>query len=93
MPKDLVGPFNRFTVLEENQDVEKRQAAEDLRLYGSRMEPPESIEVDESMKVAGLPPKRSAPEFSAAVGRPAKVRKKSNNKTFNYDTVTAMDWN
>ena len=93
MPEDLVGPFTRITVPEEDQDVEKRQAAKDLRLYGSRMEPPESIEVDERMKLAGLPPKRSASEFSAAVGRPAKVRKKSNNITFSYDTVTAIDWN
>lgn len=37
--------------------MEKRQAAEDLKLYGSRVEPPESIEVDESIRLAGLPPK------------------------------------
>ncbi|KAL8639087.1 MAG: hypothetical protein Q9226_008918, partial [Calogaya cf. arnoldii] len=73
---DLLGSFTRITVLEEDQEVEKRQAAEDLRLYGSRMEPPESIEVDEIAKLANLPSKRSASEFSAAVSRPAKVRKK-----------------
>ncbi len=73
--------------------MEKRQAAEDLKLYGSRVEPPESIEVDESIRLAGLPPKRSAAEFTAAVRRPAKVRKKGDNKEYNYGTVTQIDWN
>ncbi|KAL8851133.1 MAG: hypothetical protein Q9221_003936 [Calogaya cf. arnoldii] len=81
---DLVGSFTRITVLEEDQEVKKRQAAEDLRLYGSRMEPPESIEVDEIAKLANLPSKRSASEFSAAVSRPAKVRKEGENKRYNY---------
>ncbi|KAI4239517.1 MAG: hypothetical protein LQ349_000277 [Xanthoria aureola] len=90
---DPVGSFTRITVLEEDQEVEKRQAAEDLKLYGSRLEPPESIEVDESIQLASLPPKQSASEFTAAVRRPAKVRKKGDNKEYNYGTVTQIDWN
>ena len=57
------------------------------------MEPPESIEIDEITKLANLPSKRSASEFSAAVSRPAKVRKKCDNKRYNYGSVTAIDWN
>ncbi|KAL8784371.1 MAG: hypothetical protein Q9213_004023 [Squamulea squamosa] len=89
---NLLDSLASISIFEEDQEVQKRQAAEDLMLYGSRVEPPESVEVDEIMKLANLPPKRSASEFGAAVSRPAKVRKKSDSQKYNNDRVTAMDW-
>ena len=74
-------------------DVTRRQIEEDMRLYGSRPEPPDAVEVDESSQLANLPPKRNASDFAAAVELPAKLRKKSKNKEFNYETLTVMDWN
>ena len=83
--------FRRVIISED--DVGRQQIEEDLRLYGSRPEPPDTVEVDESTQLANLPPKRSASEFEAAVSRPAKIRKKGNSKEFNYQALTAMDWN
>ncbi|KAL6713499.1 hypothetical protein ACLMJK_008964 [Lecanora helva] len=74
------------------EDVAKRQADEDLMLYGSRPEPPEFAIVDEDVYMADFPPKRSAQEFEAAVARPAKFRRKGERKELNYQVVTAMDW-
>lgn len=75
------------------EEVARQQVEEDLRLYGSRPEPPESVEVDENTRLASLPPKRDASEFEAAVNRPAKIRKKGESQTYNFQAVTAMDWN
>ena len=73
----------------------KKQAEEDLQLYGSRPEPPESVEIDEATQLAELqlPPLRSAAEFNSVVGRPANVRKKRESKACDSQTVTAVDWN
>lgn len=64
-----------------------------MLLYGSRPEPPDTVEVDESTQLANLPPRRDASEFEAAVDRLAKIRKKGKSKEFNYQTLTIMDWN
>ena len=79
----------------EDEVIAKKQAEEDLQLYGSRPEPPEAVEVDEATQLAELqlPPLRSAAEFKAAVGRPANVRKKRESKAYNFEAVTAVDWN
>jgi hypothetical protein len=45
------------------------------------------------IQLADLPPKRSASEFEAAVDRPAKARKIGESRHFNYQAVTAIDWN
>ncbi len=74
-------------------DIARQQIEEDLRLYGSRPEPPDIVEVDEATQLANLPPKRNASEFEAAVDRPAKMRKKGESKEFNYQALTVMDWN
>ncbi|KAL9117662.1 MAG: hypothetical protein Q9187_005799 [Circinaria calcarea] len=89
--KELEDVFSPVIVSEE--DVALHQVEEDLRLYGSRPEPPDAVEIDESTQLANLPPKRNASEFEAAVDRPAKVRKGGESKAFNYAAVTAMDWN
>ena len=83
--------FSRVIVSEE--DVARQQVEEDLRLYGSRPKPPDAVDIDESTQLANLHPKRNASEFEAAVDRPAKVRKRGESKAFNYEAVTAMDWN
>ena len=68
---------------------------EDLQLYGSRPEPLDVVDVDEQSRLAdtSLPPSQSSTEFEVAVDRPAKVRKKSDTKIYNYQAVTAFDWN
>jgi len=77
------------------EDVARQQADEDLRLYGTRPEPPDFNEVDETTTLAdfNLPSKRTLSDFEAAVDHPAKVRKKGESKGFSYQSVTAMDWN
>ena len=90
-PNDLNDSFGRVIVSED--DIARQQIEEDLRLYGSRPEPSETVEVDELTQLANLPPKRSASEFEAAIDRPAKMRKKGTSKEFNYETLTLMDWN
>jgi len=93
MENNLEDSFRRITVLPEDQEVAKRQIAEDMSLYGSRPDPPDAVEVNEHTQLSNLPPKRSAAEFDAAVNRPAKVRRKMESKEFNFQRVTAMDWN
>ena len=88
---ELNDTFSRVDVSEES--VARQQVEEDRLLYGSRPEPSDTVEVDEADKLANLPPKRSASEFYAAVGRPAKVRKNSDSKDFNYKSLTTVDWN
>lgn len=85
--------FGQVTVQDEEDQVAQKQVEEDLRIYGTRQEPSDAIDVDEDEQLSKLPPKRSASEFEAGVDRPAKTRKKSESQTYNYDTLTAMDWN
>ena len=68
---------------------------EDIQIYGSRPEPPEAIEFDEDQRLAEmiLLPRQSAAQFEEAVDRPAKIRKNGESKTYNYQALTAMDWN
>ena len=75
------------------EEVARQQVEEDLRLYGSRPEPPDAVDAGESSQQAGNFQKKSASEFKAAVDRPAKVRKKRESKDLNYQAVTAIDWN
>ena len=93
MSTELEYSFNRVTVQNEDEDVEKKQWEEDLQLYGSRPDPPEVVDVDEAMQLANLSPKRSASEFEAAVDRPAKARRTGESKDVNDQAITAMDWN
>lgn len=85
--------FRCTTILPEDEEIAKKQIAEDMSLYGSRPDPPDAVEVDEHTQLSNLPPKRSAAEFDAAVNRPAKVRRKNESKEFNFQRVTAIDWN
>ena len=80
-------------VIVSENEVTRQQVEEDLQLYGSRPAPPEAVDLDESNKLANLPPKRNASEFAAAVDRPVKARKIGESQAFNYEAVTAMDWN
>lgn len=89
---DLDNAVGRVNVSEE--DIARLQVEEDLKLYGSRPEPSEVVAVDEGTHLPGPAPKRSASESGATVGRPAaKVRKIGESEDFNYQAVTAMDWN
>ena len=74
-------------------DIVRQQIEGDLQLYGSRPEPPDTVEVDESSHLAGLPPKRNASEFKAVVDRLATTNEKDQGKEFNYEALTVMDWN
>ena len=64
-----------------------------MQIYGSRPEPPDTVEVDESTQLANLPPKRNASDFKSVVNRLAKTSEKDQSKEFNYETLTVMDWN
>lgn len=66
---------------------------EDLRLYGTRPEPPEAVEVDEATQIANAPLKRNPIQFHAAVDRPSKARDNGSDQNFNWATVTALDRN
>ena len=92
MSTGLEEGFNRVTFLEDDEEVENQQVQEDLRLYGSRPEPPEAIDVGETMLPASPPRKRSSAEFEAAVNRPYKARRLAQ-KDFCHEAVTAIDWN
>ena len=74
-------------------DIVRRQIEGDLQLYGSRPEPPDTVEVDESTQLASLPPKRNASEFKAVVDRLAITSEKDQRKEFNYEALTVIDWN
>ena len=92
---DLEDSFGRISVLEDDEEITQKQVLEDIRTYGSRPKPPEAVDVDEDNRLANmtLPPKRNATQFEEAVDRPAKVRRKGENKAYNYQAVTAIDWN
>lgn len=64
-----------------------------MRLYGSRPEPPDTVEVDESTQLANLLPKRNTSEFEAVIDHPTKILKKGKSHEFNYQALTVMDWN
>ena len=90
---ELEDVFGHITVQEEEEQVAQNQAEEDLRLYGTRIEPADAVHVDEDVQLTKLPPKRSALEFDAGADRPTKVRKNSKSRTFNFDNIDAFDWN
>ena len=87
---DASRPINIF-----GDDIARQQIDEDLRLYGIRPEPPDAVEVDESIQLASLPPtpKRNASEFAAAVDSLAKACEKGKTKEFNNESLSVMDWN
>ena len=76
-------------------EIARRQAMEDLQLYGSRSEPFDGIDVDDTSRLAdmSLPHGQSAAESEEAVANPAHVCKTSDTKFHNYQAVTALDWN
>lgn len=90
---ELEDIFGHVAVQDEEEQVAKKQLEEDMCIYGTRHEPSGAIDRDEDEQLSKLPPKRSAAEFEAGVDRPAKARKKSESRTYNYENVTAMDWN
>ena len=92
---ELEGNFGHISVLGDDEEITRKQAMEDLQLYGSRPEPFDVIDVDEQSRLAdtSLPPSQSSTDFEVTVDRPAKVCKKSDTKTYNYQAVTAFDWN
>ena len=90
---ELEDTFGHVTVQDPEEQVAQKQVEEDLRIYGTRYEPSDAVDLGEDEKLSKLPPKRSASEFEAGVDRPAKTRKMSECRTFNYENVTAMDWN
>ena len=74
-------------------DIVRQQIEGDLQLYGSRPEPLDTVEVEESTQLAHLPPKRNASDFKAVVDRLSIRSDKDQSKEFNYEALTVMDWN
>ena len=87
-PNDLDDACRRIKISED--DIARQQIDEDLRLYGIRPEPPDAVELDESIQLASLPPKRKASAFAATVER---LAKKGKIKEFNNESLSVMDWN
>lgn len=90
-PNDSNDASRRINI--SGDDIARQQIDEDLRLYGIRPEPPDAVEVDESIQLASLPPKRDASEFAAAVDSLAKADEKGKTKEFNNEFLSVMDWN
>lgn len=82
-----------MTVLEDDENVQAKQTEEDLRLYGSRIEPPEVGDADKGTKLGHLPSKRSASKLGNLTGRPAKASRIEGSIDISCQVVTAMDWN
>ncbi|MCJ1265253.1 hypothetical protein MMC22_005128 [Lobaria immixta] len=66
LENNLEDSFRCITILPEDEEIAKKQIAEDMSLYGSRLDPPDAVEVDEHNQLSNLPPKRSVAEFDAA---------------------------
>ena len=92
---ELEGNSGHISVFEDDVEIARKQAVEDLQLYGSRPEPLDGIDVDESSRLAdmSLPHSQNAIESALAVDKPAQVLKESDTKIYNYQAVTALDWN
>ena len=90
-PNDIDDTLRSVEISED--DILRRQIEDDMQIYGSRPEPPDTVEVDESTQLANLPPKRNASDFKSVVNRLAKTSEKDQSKEFNYETLTVMDWN
>ena len=77
-------------------EVARRQAEEDLRLYGNRPQPAETIddnECYESVDQTKTQPKQDISEAELADQRPLMMQTISEGETHTTKLVTAMDWN
>ena len=74
-------------------DVTRRQAEEDLQLYGGRPQPSDVIGIDDSDEQTKVRPKRNLSELEPTDHRPAKVRRTDEPGNSAAQRVTAMDWN
>ena len=77
-------------MLVEDDELAKRQLAEDLDLYGSRLDPPDVLELDEHDQATSLPSKRSPEVLDNTSDRPTKAR---TIKELEHATITAIDGN
>ncbi|MCJ1456069.1 hypothetical protein MMC28_006426 [Mycoblastus sanguinarius] len=83
--------FSRVNVSEE--EITRQQVEEDLQLYGRRLQPSDTSDVDDAKRLANLPPKRKASESEAAGIPSSKVRKKGEDQSYDCQAVTTIDWN
>lgn len=89
---ELEDKLNQATILDEEDQIARYQAEEDVRLYGSRLKPIDVAEFNED--IHSPQSKRKSSDFEEAIlDRPAKMRKKSYNESHKGEVVTAMDWN
>lgn len=88
----LENTFRRTTVLEE-EEVARRQVAEDLRLFGSRLQPADPVDTDASVNMTTPARKRSAFDFGVSLDRPNKYHKIEDKTDCGTTAVTAVDWN
>ena len=66
-PEDALG---KIKLLEEEEEVRRKQEAEDLQLYGKRLEPMDAVDTDEGTEFANSLPKRGIAEFGAGQFNP-----------------------
>ena len=74
-------------------DVARRQAEEDLRLYGNRPQPADAIGDHESADQKKTQPKRELSKAELADQRPLIMRRIGERAAPTTQLVTAMDWN
>ena len=86
---DMENTFRRTAILEE-EEVARRQVAEDLRLFGSRLLP---ADTDASVYMTPPAPKRNAFDLGVSLDRPHKYRKTEDRTDCGTTAVTAVDWN
>ena len=88
----LENTFRRISVLEE-EEVARRQVAEDLRLFGSRLQPADPVDTDASVYMTTPARKRNAFDSGVSLDRPNKYHKTKDKTDCGTTAVTAVDWN
>lgn len=73
--------------------VARRQAEEDLRLYGKRPQPAEVLDDYESGDQTKKQPKRDTSDAELVDQRPVMMHRIGERETHTTKLVTAMDWN
>ena len=83
---------NSSSRLKDEDEVARRQKEEDLRLYGSRIEPVDALEVDDDAQLADSPTEDITTDFETYFNEAEKAHKKTESKS-NDDEASIIDGN
>ena len=90
---DVLESTSRHSTILEEEEVARRQVAEDLRLFGSRLLPADPMDTDASVYTNSHTLKRNASDFGVSLDRPSKYHKTGDRTDYGTTAVTAVDWN